>query len=334
VTTATTATTAAATAAVARRERIRAFAEAYGIFIVAMLVFAFCAISTEVFLSPANLRNILIQISVVGVAAIGGTVVLLAGAIDLSVGGVVLLGAVVIGDLAERQGLPLPVAIGVGLVVTTLAGLVSGFLVAVVKVESILATLATLLLSAGVARFILGPTWILVGDDFFASLARDPVVLNLPAMVVVMIVLYLVVGQLMQRTPFGRNVYAVGNNPRAAELSGLPLTRTMLGAFAVAGLCAGIASLLMIAQVGIISYSDAVGLEFAVITAALIGGLSVTRGGVGRVEKTLVGAAIVGMLANYQTLQGVPPEYQTAVLGGVLLLAIIADRLIRGERDA
>ena len=153
-------------------------------------------------------------------------------------------------------------------------------------------------------------------------------------MVVIMIVLYLVVGQLMQRTPFGRNVYAIGNNPRAAELSGLPLTRTMLGAFAVAGLCAGIASLLMISQVGIISYSDAVGLEFEVITAALIGGLSVTRGGVGRVEKTLVGAAIVGMLANYQTLQGVPPEYQTAVLGGILLLAIIADRLIRGARDA
>ena len=145
-------------AALARRERIRTFTEAYGIFIVALLVFAFCALSTEVFLSPANLRNILIQISVVGVAAIGGTVVLLAGAIDLSVGGVVLLGAVVIGDLAERQGLPLPLAIGLGFLVTTLAGLVSGFLVAVVKVESILATLGTLLLSAGVARFILGPT--------------------------------------------------------------------------------------------------------------------------------------------------------------------------------
>jgi ribose transport system permease protein len=77
-----------------------------------------------------------------------------------------------------------------------------------------------------------------------------------------------------------------------------------------------------------------VGLEFEVITAALIGGLSVSRGGVGRVEKTLLGAAIVGMLANYQTIKGVEPELQTAVLGGILLLAVVADRLIRGNRDA
>ena len=146
--------------------------------------------------------------------------------------------------------------------------------------------------------------------------------------------LTLVSGQLMQRTPFGRNVYAVGNNPRAAAISGLPVTRTLVGAFAIAGLFSGIAGFLLVAQLGIISSGDAVGLEFEVITAALIGGLSVSRGGVGRVEKTLLGAAIVGMLANYQTIKGIEPELQTAVLGGILLLAVIADRLIRGNREA
>ena len=162
--------------AIARRERLRSLAEAYGTLVVAILVFAFCALSTEVFLAPSNLRNILMQVSIVGVAAIGGTVVLLAGAIDLSVGGVVLLGAVVIGDLSERQGLPLPVALIGGFFATTIAGLVSGFLVAVVRVESILATLGTLLLSAGLARFILGPVWIEVGDEFFVTIARVPLV--------------------------------------------------------------------------------------------------------------------------------------------------------------
>ena len=326
--------TAASARAVARRERLRSLAEAYGTLVVAILVSHSALSTTDVFLAPSNLRNILMQVSIVGVAAIGGTVVLLAGAIDLSVGGVVLLGAVVIGDLSERQGLPLPVALAGGFVAATVAGLVSGFLVAVVRVESILATLGTLLLSAGLARFILGPVWIEVGDEFFVSIARDPLILNLPAMVVIMLALYLMVGQLMQRTPFGRSVYAMGNNPRAAAISGLPLTRTMLGAFAVAGLCSGIAAMLLIAQVGMVSYNDAVGLEFEVITAALIGGLSVTRGGVGRVEKTLIGALIVGMLSNYQTLKGVPPEYQTFVLGGILLIAIVADRLLRGARDA
>jgi ribose transport system permease protein len=321
-------------ASVARRERIRALAEAYGVVVVAVLVFAFCALTAEAFLSPSNLRNILIQISVVGVAAIGGTVVLLAGGIDLSVGGVVLLGSVVIGDLAERQGMPLPLAIGGGILATTLVGILSGILVAVVRVEAILATLGTLLLSAGAAKLVLGPGWIVVGDDVFAALVRDPIVLNLPAIVLILLVLTLLTGQLMQRTPFGRNVYAVGNNPRAAAISGLPVTRTLVGAFAVAGLFSGIAGFLLVAQLGIVSSGDAVGLEFEVITAALIGGLSVTRGGVGRVEKTLLGAAIVGMLANYQTIKGIEPELQTAVLGGILLLAVIADRLIRGNREA
>jgi ribose/xylose/arabinose/galactoside ABC-type transport system permease subunit len=249
------------------------------------------------------------------------------------VGGVVLLGSVIIGDLAERQGLPLPIAIGGGLVATTLMGLLSGVLVAVVRVESILATLGTLLLSAGAAKLILGPGWIVVSDDLFASLVRDPIVLNLPAIVLILLVLTLVAGQLMQRTPFGRSVYAVGNNPRAAAISGLPVTRTIVGAFAVAGLCSGIAGFLLVAQLGIISSGDAVGLEFEVITAALIGGLSVSRGGVGRVEKTLLGAAIVGMLANYQTIKGIEPELQTAVLGAILLLAVVTDRVIRGTRD-
>jgi ribose/xylose/arabinose/galactoside ABC-type transport system permease subunit len=320
-------------AAAARRERLRALAETYGVVVVALLVFAFAALTAEAFLSPSNLRNILIQISVVGVAAIGGTVVLLAGGIDLSVGGVVLLGSVIIGDLAERQGLPLPIAIGGGLLATTLVGVLSGVLVAVVRVESILATLGTLLLSAGAAKLILGPGWIVVSDDLFAALVRDPILLNLPAIVLILLMLTLLAGQLMQRTPFGRSVYAVGNNPRAAAISGLPVTRTLVGAFAVAGLFSGIAGFLLVAQLGIISSGDAVGLEFEVITAALIGGLSVSRGGVGRVEKTLLGAAIVGMLANYQTIKGIEPELQTALLGGILLMAVVTDRVIRGTRD-
>jgi ribose/xylose/arabinose/galactoside ABC-type transport system permease subunit len=316
------------------RERFRAVAEAYGVVVVALLVFAFCALTAEAFLSPANLRNILIQISVVGVAAIGATVVLLAGGIDLSVGGVVLLGSVIIGDLAERQGLPLPIAVGGGLLATTLIGILSGLLVAVVRVESILATLGTLLLSAGAAKLILGPGWIVVSDDFFAALVRDPVVLNLPAIVLILLALTLLSGFLMQRTPFGRSVYAVGNNPRAAVISGLPVTRTLVAAFSIAGLFSGIGGFLLVAQLGIISSGDAVGLEFEVITAALMGGLSVSRGGVGRIEKTLLGAAIVGMLSNYQTIKGIEPELQTAVLGGILLLAVVTDRLIRGAREA
>jgi ABC-type xylose transport system permease subunit len=127
---------AAIEAADASRERLRSWAETFGILVVALLVLLLFAATSNLFLRPANLTNILIQISVVGVAAIGSTIVLLSGSIDLSVGGVVLLGAVVIGDLAERQGLPLPVAIAGGLVASTLVGVLSGVLVAVLRVEA------------------------------------------------------------------------------------------------------------------------------------------------------------------------------------------------------
>jgi ribose/xylose/arabinose/galactoside ABC-type transport system permease subunit len=313
------------------QERLRGWAASYGIVAVALLVLLVCAGTAEHFLLPANLRNILLQISVVGVAAVGATIVLLAGAIDLSVGGVVLLAAVVVGDLAERQGLPIPVAILGGLIVSTLVGVLNGVLVAVGRIEAILATLGTLLLATGAAKLALGSGWIVVSDDFFAALARDRIILDLPAMVLIMLLVFVIAAVGLQWTPFGRSVYALGNDQRAARLSGLPVARVTIGAFALAGLCSGIAGLLMVAQLGIVSQGDAVGLEFEAITAALIGGLSVTRGGVGRVEKTLVGALIVGMLANYQTIKGVTPEYQQAILGGILLVAVIADRLFRGR---
>jgi ribose/xylose/arabinose/galactoside ABC-type transport system permease subunit len=178
---------------------------------------------------------------------------------------------------------------------------------------------------------LLNSGWIIVDDPFFADLAQHNVVLNLPVMVVLMLLLYAVVAGGMRATPFGRKVYAVGGNPRAARLSGLSVTRVKILAFALGGLFAGVAGLLEVAQLGIVSQGDAAGMEFRAITAALIGGLSVTAGGVGRVERTLVGALIVGMLANYQTIRGVSPTYQDAVLGGILLLAVIADRLIRGR---
>jgi ribose transport system permease protein len=327
------ATSGASRAAGGIRDRLRPWAETFGTLLVALSVLVVFGLTSDVFLEQDNLRNILIQISVVGVAAIGTTIVLLAGGIDLSVGGAVLLGAVVTGSLAERHDLPLPVAIAGGILAATGLGLLNGVLVAIVGVEPILATLGTLLLGAGVAKLILGSGWIQVEDPFFARLAGDAVVFDLPWMVLIMFALYAVASFAMQRTPFGRSVYAMGNNRRAGELAGLPLGRITIGCYALGGLFSGVGGLLLVSQLGIVSQGDAAGLEFEAITAALIGGLSVTAGGVGRLEKTLLGALIVGMLTNYQTIRGVPPEYQDAVLGGILLLAVIADRLVRGRQS-
>ena len=318
-------------AAQAPGDRLRQAAETFGTLAVAALLLLSFGLTSSVFLQPANLRNILVQITVVAVAAIGETLVLLVGGLDLSVGANVLLGSVVAADLVQRQGLPLRLAIARGVLASTAIGLLNGVLTAVIGIEPILATLGTFLLAGGLAKIVLHSSWIVVDEPFFADLVRRHVFWQLPLMVIVMLALYALATAAMRVTPFGRAVYAIGGNSRAARIAGLPVVRIRIMAFAIAGAFAGVAGLLQIGQLGIVSSGNAAGLEFSAITAALIGGLSVSAGGVGRVERTLLGAVIVGMITNYQTIRGVPPNYQQALLGGILLLAILADRGFRGR---
>jgi ribose/xylose/arabinose/galactoside ABC-type transport system permease subunit len=147
-----------------------------------------------------------------------------------------------------------------------------------------------------------------------------------------MLGLYAILALAMRLTPFGRMVYAVGGNRRAARLSGLSLIGVTLAVYTIAGLLSGIAGFLNVAQIGLVSQNDGVGMEFQAIIAALVGGLSVTTGGVGRVERTLLGALIVGMMTNYQTIKGIDPAFQQAFLGGLLLAAVLADRVLRGRQ--
>jgi ribose/xylose/arabinose/galactoside ABC-type transport system permease subunit len=312
-------------------DRVRAAAETFGTLAVAGLLLLSFGLTSSVFLEATNLRNILVQITVVGVAAIGETLVLLVGGLDLSVGANVLLGSVVAGDLVQRQGAPLWAGILGGIAASAGIGVLNGVLSAVIGIEPILATLGTFLLAGGLAKIILHSSWIVVDKPFFADLVRTHVFWQLPLMVIVMFALYALAAVGMRVTPFGRAVYAIGGNPRAARLAGLPAVRVRILAFGLGGAFAGVAGLLQIGQLGIVSSGNATGLEFQAITAALIGGLSVSAGGVGRVERTLLGAWIVGMITNYQTIRGIPPNYQQALLGGILLLAIVADRIFRGR---
>jgi ribose/xylose/arabinose/galactoside ABC-type transport system permease subunit len=317
---------------VAVRDRARWTAETFGIVVIAgALVLAFNATSS-VFLASGNVRNIFVQISVVGVAAIGETLVMLAGGLDLSVGSVVLLSEVLCADLTASHHLPLGVALLAALGAATGIGLLNGILTAVIGIEPILATLGTLLVAAGLAKLVLGLRYLQVDHPVFTELATKNVLFNLPIMVAVMLGLYVVVALGMRATPFGRMVYAVGGNRRAARVAGLPVIAVTIAVYALAGVFSGIAGFLNVAQIGLVSQNDAVGMEFQAIIAALVGGLSVTAGGVGRVERTLLGALIVGMMTNYQTIKGIEPAFQQAFLGGLLLLAVLADRLLRGRQ--
>ena len=224
--------------------------------------------------------------------AIGETIVMLIGGLDLSVGANVLLSSVVIADLAQRHHAPLVVADrAAASPPPPRVGVLNGILTAVIGIEPILATLGTLLLAAGTAKVILSSSWIIVDDSFFADLAQTDVALDLPIMVVMMLVLYAVVAVGMRVhavRPLASTPSAATPPPRGSRA--WPWCGCASLAFALGGLFAGVAGLLEVAQLGIVSQGDAAGMEFRAITAALIGGLSVSRGGVGRVERTLLGA--------------------------------------------
>jgi ribose/xylose/arabinose/galactoside ABC-type transport system permease subunit len=313
-------------------DRARWTAENLGIVGIALALVLSFGLTSSHFLDSANIRNIFVQISVVGVAAIGETIVMLAGGLDLSVGSVVLLSEVICADLTATYHLPLSVALLAALGAAGGIGLLNGVLVAVVGIEPILATLGTLLVAAGLGKLILGLRYLQVDHPVFTDLAVTNVIFNLPIMVAVMLGLYVVVALGLRATPFGRMVYAVGGNRRAARLSGLSLVGVTIAVYVVAGILAGVAGFLNVAQIGLVSQNDGMGMEFQAIIAALVGGLSVTAGGVGRVERTLLGALIVGMMTNYQTIKGIDPPFQQAFLGGLLLAAVLADRALRGRQ--
>jgi ribose transport system permease protein len=316
----------------AAADRTRWFAETFGIVAIAGALLLVFSTTSNVFLVSGNVRNIFVEISVIGVAAIGETLVLLAGGLDLSVGSVVLLSEVICADLTATHHMSIGIALLAALGAAGGIGLLNGILTAVIGIEPILATLGTLLVAAGLAKLILGLRYLQVDNPVFNDLATKNVLFNLPIMVAVMLGLYLVVTFAMRTTPFGRMVYAVGGNRRAAHLSGLSLIGVTIAVYTIAGVLSGVAGFLNVAQIGLVSQNDAVGMEFQAIIAALVGGVSVTSGGVGRVERTLLGVLIVGMMTNYQTIKGIDPAYQQAVLGGLLLAAVLADRVLRGRQ--
>jgi ribose/xylose/arabinose/galactoside ABC-type transport system permease subunit len=255
--------------------------------------------------------------------------VMLMGGIDLSIGSIILVSAVITGALTTNHGLAAWPAIGAGLLAATGIGLVNGIFIAGIGIEPIIVTLGTLIAAQGLGQAILANegSWIQVTNPFFFSVATDQV-LTLPLMAVIMLGFYAAAAVLLRDTALGRHIYAIGGNRRAARLAGIPMGRVVLATYALCGLCAGMAGMLEIAQLGIVSQNVGEGMQFNAITAVLVGGISLS-GGSGRVEKTLLGILIVGTITNYLTFRGVSAYYEQAITGGIILAAVFLDHATR-----
>ncbi|MEX8495827.1 ABC transporter permease [Sphaerotilus sp.] len=295
-----------------------------------ILACAFFSFQHERFLTLQNFSLILQQVMVVGTIAIGQTLIILTAGIDLSCGMVMALGSIVMTKVAADYGLNAPLAILCGVAVTTLFGLVNGLLVTRIKLPPFIVTLGTLNIAFAVTQLYSHAQTItqipdgmnLLGDTFGLGGAR------VAYGTVLMLALYIGTWLWLRETAPGRHVYAVGNNPEATRLTGIPTDRVLLTVYALAGTFYGIASMLAVARTGAGDPNAGQTENLDAITAVVLGGTSLF-GGRGILLGTLVGAMIVGVFRNGLTLMGVSSVYQILVTGILVILAVATDQMSR-----
>jgi fructose transport system permease protein len=301
-----------------------------GPFIALLLACGFFATQSDRFLSAQNFSLILQQVMVVGVIAIGQTLIILTAGIDLSCGMVMALGGIVMTKFSADYGLPTPVAIGCGMAATTLFGLINGLLVTRIKLPPFIVTLGTLNIAFAITQLYSKSQTVTDIPEGMTFLGNT---LNIGSAsvaygVVLMLALYIATWLWLRETAPGRHVYAVGNSPEATRLTGIPTERVLLTMYVLAGAFYGIAAMLSVARTGAGDPNAGQTENLDAITAVVLGGTSLF-GGRGVILGTLVGAMIVGVFRNGLTLMGVSSVYQILVTGILVILAVATDQMSR-----
>ncbi|GHD76382.1 sugar ABC transporter permease [Salinibacterium amurskyense] len=277
------------------------------------------------FLSSSNMQNILSQVMVLGIIAIGQTLVVLTGGIDLSVGGIAAVSIVMGGLVMPSAGVL--VGVSVMLLVGLLAGLVNGILVAYVKLAPFIVTLGMMSITASLAYVLSDGRSIFNLPDAFAFFGKGNIA-GVKFYVIVFVVLYIAAHIFLTRSKPGRFIYAIGSNPEAARLSGIRVSFYQVIPYAVTGLLCALAMTIESSRLGTIDPNTGSGFELTTIAAVVIGGASL-MGGKGSVLGTLIGIFLIGVLQNGLNIIGVNAFWQGTALGTVIILAVVLDRLVR-----
>lgn len=281
------------------------------------------------FLSVSNFSQVAVLASIVAVAAVGEAIVVITRGIDLSVEAIIGLVAYSVARTLELQALDPVGAIALGLGIGLLLGMINGFIVAVLKVPAIVATLGTLSIFRGIDYVIAGPHQVpLAGlPEGFTDPARSDI-FGIPVFVVITIGVVVVGSLLLRSTRFGRQVYAVGSNPEAAAIMGIPSRLVVFVAFSACGLLAGLAGVMWVMQFGTINGTAATGAVLGIVAAVVVGGVN-TFGGSGTLAGAAIGALFLGFIANALILVGLSQFWLQAIYGVVILVAIAGDAIIR-----
>ncbi|WP_354138630.1 ABC transporter permease [Bradyrhizobium sp. LB11.1] len=283
------------------------------------------------FLTIDNLLNQGRLTTEVGLIALPMTFIIITGGIDLSVGSIVGLCAILLGYSWKSFGFPLPLAICFSLLVGAAAGFVNGIVITRVKVPPLIMTIATLALYRGLAEGISQARSVRGYPEWFYFIGQENL-FGVPAQLWLLLIAIVISAVVLDRTTFGRTLYAMGNNETAARFSGLPVDRAKLIIYTLSGLMAGLSACVLVSRVTTTRSDMGIGYELDVIAAVVLGGTSIF-GGVGTIWGTVVGLAMIQLLKNGLALTGVKGDATIVVIGAVLILSTLVASSLQRRRD-
>ena len=289
-----------------------------------LLLCAFLSVATDSFLSVRNFLNIMDQITVLGILAVGMTFVILIGGIDLAVGSVLALSMMVLGYLNIVLGMPMGVSIAGALLASAVTGAIAGLMITAFSVPAFIATLAMMSIARGVANMITNGSQLIGFPAWFnlAAIIRYGGYLTMT--VAVMLAVFAITFLFQRYREGGRMLYAVGGNPEVARLAGINVNWVTIAVYMFSATLAGLGGVLLAARLDAVQPSIGVAYELDAIAAVVIGGTSLS-GGTGGIGGTLIGVLIIGVLRNGLNLLSVSPFSQAVIIGLVIVLAVAAE---------
>lgn len=301
------------------------FLQGWGLFIVFIFICIVFASLSPIFLRPSNLINVMRQVSVIGTAAVGMAILMISGGIDLSIGSHLAFAGLVVAIMMNQFGLPIPLSIVITLIVSILIGFVNSFLVTKIKIPPLIATLGMMsalrglgyVITRGYPIYDFPTSFMMIGKGYIGPI---------PIPVIIMLTVFIAGFVLLTKTPLGRYFYSLGGNEEATRLSGIDLTKVRLIAYSICAALTGLAGLILLARINSAQPSVGAGFELDVITAVVLGGVSIS-GGEGKMPNVLLGVLIIGIISNGLVLLNVHDYYQMVIKGLTLLVAVGIDKL-------
>lgn len=316
-----------------RNQYIKALLQKYGIILVLIFLIAVISIAEPKFLSPNNIFNVMTQSSIFGIMALGMTLVITSKGIDLSVGSILAFAGVVAASLGQAgkattlfypgiSDLPVAVPILAALVIGALLGAINGGLIAFTGIPAFIATLGMMTIARGATLLYTGGKPVSQFTDGMMFIGSKVGIVPVP--VIVYGIMIAITWVLLGYTSFGKNVYAIGGNIKAAEISGVNVKKNLVLIYGFMGICCSVAALVFAGRVGSVHPGAATGYELTAIAATTIGGTS-HYGGIGTIWGAVVGALVLGVLRNGLTLLGIDAYWQQIIEGCIIIVAVIFD---------